>query len=106
MSSAAVNAGQRTNIEQMITFNEQRITDNERMFSAAGQFARDGRKPLAESRCITSLKTLGSDKSEFKNWNEKLINAMTQSLGTPWRRFMRSLNKRMDQDRKVLTTGG
>ena len=32
------------------------------------------RKPLAESRCVTNLRTLGSDKAEFKNWNEKLIN--------------------------------
>ena len=29
-----------------------------------------GRKPLSESRCVNSLKTLGSDKLEFKNWNE------------------------------------
>ena len=29
------------------------------------------RKPLAESKCVSNLKVLGSDKSEFKNWNEK-----------------------------------
>ena len=35
------------------------------------------RKPLCESRSVANLKTLGSKKEEFKNWNEKLINATT-----------------------------
>ena len=60
------------------------------------------RKPMSESRCISNLKVLGSDKSEFKSWNEKLINAAAQSLGTPWRKYMRNLNKALDMDRKVL----
>ena len=29
------------------------------------------RKPLCESRSVANLKTLGSKKEEFKNWNEK-----------------------------------
>ena len=37
--------------------------------------AHSTRKPLAESKCVSNLKILSSDKSEFKNWNEKLINA-------------------------------
>ena len=45
-----------------------------------GQWGQQGssqsRKPLSESRCVGNLKILGSDKSEFKNWNEKLINAI------------------------------
>ena len=103
-SNAAANIGQRTNnIEQRITETESRITNRVIVLENQGAPAASGRKPLAESRCITGLKTLGSDKSEFKNWNEKLINAMTQSLGTPWRKFMRNLNKQLDQDRKVLT---
>ena len=60
------------------------------------------RKPLAESRCVSSLKTLGSDKLEFKNWNEKFINATAQTFGTPWRTFMKNLNRKLDQERKVL----
>ena len=40
------------------------------------------RKPMSESRCSSNLKVLGSDKSEFRSWNEKLINAAAQSLGT------------------------
>ena len=69
----------------------------------AGESVRGYRKQLSESRCVSNLKTLGSDKSEFKNWNEKLINAVSQSLGTPWRLFMKNLNRRLDQDRKVLS---
>merc|ERR1711951_46184 len=61
------------------------------------------KKTLAESKCAENLKCLGSDKSEFKSWNDKLINALAQVLGKPWRTFMRNLNKTLDQDRKVLT---
>ena len=60
------------------------------------------RKPLSESRCVSSLKTLDSVKSEFKNWNEKLIKALSQSLGKQWHTFMENLNRKLDQDRKVL----
>ena len=38
------------------------------------------KRPLAESKCIGNLKTLGSDKSEFKVWSDKFINAVAQSL--------------------------
>ena len=62
-----------------------------------------GRKPLSESKCVGNLKNLGSDKAEFKSWNDKLINAIAQTLGTEWRKFMKNLNKALDQDRKVLT---
>ena len=48
------------------------------------------RKSLAESKCIGNMKTLGSDKAEFKIWNEKFINAIAQVLGTPWRMYMRN----------------
>ena len=60
------------------------------------------RKPLSECRCITNLRILGSDKSEFKNWNEKFVNAVAQSLGAAWRKFLCNLNKTLDQERKVL----
>ena len=41
------------------------------------------RKSLAESKCIENMRTLGSDKAEFRMWNEKFINAIAQVLGTP-----------------------
>ena len=61
------------------------------------------RKPLCESRSVSNLKTLGSKKEDFKNWNERLINATTQVFGTEWRSFIKHLNEKLDLDRKVLT---
>ena len=61
------------------------------------------RKSLAESKCVGNMRTLGSDKAEFRMWNEKFINAIAQVLGTPWRVYMRNLNRQLDQSRTVLT---
>ena len=61
------------------------------------------RKPLCESRSVSNLKTLGSKKEDFKNWNERLINSTTQVFGPEWRRFIKHLNEKLDLDRKVLT---
>ena len=61
------------------------------------------RKSLAESKCIGNMKTLGSDKAEFRMWNERFINAIAQVLGVPWRMYMRNLNRKLDQSRTVLT---
>ena len=61
------------------------------------------RRLLCESRSISNLKVLGSRKEDFKNWNEKLINATTQTFGPEWRSFVRCLNERLDLDRKVLS---
>jgi len=61
------------------------------------------RKSLAESKCVGNMKALSSDKAEFKMWNEKFINAIAQVLGTPWRVYMRNLNRQLDQSRTVLT---
>ena len=38
-------------------------------------------RSLAESKCAANLRTLGADKAEFKNWNERFINTLAQSLG-------------------------
>ena len=48
------------------------------------------RKPLCESRSVANLKILGSKKEEFKNRNEKLINATTQVFGHGWRSFVKT----------------
>ena len=61
------------------------------------------RKRLCEHRSVANLKMLGSKKEEFKNWNEKLVNATTQVFGLEWRTFMNNLNEKLDIDRKVLT---
>ena len=62
-----------------------------------------GQKSLSESKCVSNLKILGSDKADFKNWNEKLINTIAQVLGTEWRKFLKNLNEKLDQDRKVIS---
>ena len=61
----------------------------------------NNRKPLCESRSVTHLKTLGSKKEDFKNWNERLINATTQVCGPEWRSFVKHLNEKLDLHRKV-----
>ena len=58
---------------------------------------------MGESRSVQGLKVLGTDKSEFKAWNEKLLNVMAQCLGKPWRTFMLQLNQKLDVSQKVLT---
>ena len=46
--------------------------------------AGSGKRSPGEYKCLANLKTLGSDKGEFKMWNEKLINALTQAMGVEW----------------------
>ena len=50
--------------------------------SSSSSSSSANRKPLCESRSVVNLKTLGSRKEDFKNWNEKLVNATTQVFGT------------------------
>ena len=51
---------------------------------------------------MMNMKTLGSDKSEFKMWNDKLINAIAQVRGREWRMYLRELNQRLDKTRIPL----
>ena len=73
------------------------------MAVAADRVKAPPRKQLSQGRCASGLTVLGSDKSVFKIWNETRIKAISQSLGAPWRLFMKNLNRKLDQDRKVLT---
>ena len=79
-------------------------TETLEMTSAQATPVERKRKSLVESKCIGNMKTLGSDKAEFRVWNDKFINAIAQTLGTPWRKYMRNLNRKLDQDRKPLTS--
>ena len=58
---------------------------------------------LSESRCISSLKTLSSNKEHFKSWHEKLINAIAQTFATKWRKSVENLDSKLDQDERFLT---
>ena len=62
----------------------------------------DKQKSIAESKVLINLRTLSSDKSEFKIWNDKLINAISQVFGSDWRVFMKALNQRLDETRLIM----
>ena len=83
---------------QRLTFAIDQIEKQRKVAQMSG----GSRRQLSESRCVGNLKVLGSNKLEFKNWNDKLVNATAQSFGTSWRTFMKDLNRKLDQDRKVL----
>ena len=60
------------------------------------------RKLLSENRCISDLRRLGSDRNEFIDWNEKLINAIAQVRGWNVRRYIKEINSMMDVDRNSI----
>ena len=37
-------------------------------------------RSVLESKAISGIKTLGSDKTSFRTWHEKLVNAMSQVI--------------------------
>ena len=74
-----------------------------RLTEAKGNQQQGKKDSLAESRSIANLKTLGSDRTEFRQWNERLINAVTQAMGIPWRSFMKKVMESLDVNRKLLT---
>ena len=85
--------------------NAQTTADEAKTATTSSPSSSTSRKPLCESRSVVNLKTLGSRKEDFKNWNEKLVNATTQVFGLEWREFIGNLNERLDLDRKVLSMG-
>ena len=81
-------------VNQQATINGQlnsEVNNLKQMVQATSQPANQntGRKPLCESRSVANLKTLGSKKEDFKNWNERLINSTTQVFGPEWRKFLK-----------------
>ena len=50
------------------------------------------KRPILESKAISSVKTLSSDRTTFKLWNEKLINALGQAIDGS-RAVMQRLNQ-------------
>ena len=88
------------------TANNAQTTANEaKTATMSSSCSSANRKPLCESRSVSNLKILGSRKEDFKNWNEKLINATTQVFGLEWREFIGNLNECLDVDRRVLNVG-
>ena len=55
------------------------------------------------NRAVNSLKVLGSDKSGFRQWNDKLVNAMS-TVSVLYRRLFTVLGKRLDRGEAAITT--
>ena len=82
--------------EEMVNMLRQSVPMIEMVIMHCDNSARsthNSHRPLSEYRSIGNIKVLGSNKADFKNWNEKFINAIAQGAGTPWRKFMKNLNK-------------
>ena len=62
-----------------------------------------GKGRLIECRAMSQIKVLATDKSVYKQWNERLISTMACLMGRCWRFFLFALNKKLDEKNKVLT---
>ena len=74
-----INGQMQQQLNQQATINNQMndlIAQTRTQQQTAGQAP--SRRSLCETRSASNLKILGSKKEDFKNWNEKLINATTQ----------------------------
>ena len=68
---------------------------------AGGNRHNDGyRKGVLDNKAIVNLKALDSDKGTFRDWNEKLINAMGQSM-TGSRSVMEWLTKQINEGTEI-----
>ena len=81
---------------------EEKLAQLEAKTSNASFGFSPGGKPMSEIRAINNLDQLGTDKGEFRNWSDKLINALVQK-DPKYRFFMKSLKEAMDQKNKLLS---
>ena len=56
-------------------------------------------KPVSEFKAVQQLKAFAGDRSKFREWNEKLLNALAQ-VNSGYRQALKNLNNKLD------TTGG
>jgi ribosomal protein L20 len=62
-------------------------------------------KSISEVKAIQSLEQLGTDKGEFRNWMDRLVNALVQK-DPAYRMFMNQMKETMDQKNKILSDTG
>ena len=55
-------------------------------------------RPLSENKSVSNLKMLGSNREEYKEWNDKLINSISMIKGTKYRNFLIGINRGLDID--------
>ncbi len=60
--------------------------------------SKGGERSASESKAISALKTYSSDRTSFKNWNDKFINAMDQ-LHTGTRHVMKIVREKLDVEK-------
>ena len=77
------------------------LTKAQGVLSEQGGY-RGGKKLLWESKVISDLKTLASDRDEWKEWNNKLVTAIVSVKGPAVRKFFQDINARMNISKKVL----
>ena len=65
----------------MIQNNASGVANLINLATAATSGQQSTRRPISQSKSLSGLKVLASDKAEFKAWNEKIINAMAQTRG-------------------------
>ena len=54
-----------------------------------------GHKPVSEHKAIQQLKSFTGDRSKFREWNEKLLNALAQ-VDVRNRKVLKTLNKKLE----------
>ena len=59
-------------------------------------------KPLSEFKSFQNLKALGSDKEQFRVWNDRFQGALSQARGAAARHYLTALCGDMDVNRKEV----
>ena len=54
-----------------------------------------GHKPVSEHKAVQQLKNFTGDRSKFREWNEKLLNALAQ-VDVRNRKVLKTLNKKLE----------
>jgi 3-methyladenine DNA glycosylase AlkC len=62
-------------------------------------------KSISEVKAIQNLEQLGNDKGEFRNWMDRLTNALVQK-DADYRILMNKIKETMDQKNKILSDSG
>jgi hypothetical protein len=102
--NSAILAARSTNLETQLGQLETRFDFVELQRAQSGNVGGQPFVPKAasEHKAIQSIKTLGSDKTGFRQWNQKVINAVTQ-IHTGARGFFEALQLKLDTARGIFT---
>merc|ERR1712115_685310 len=86
---------------RMVTRIEALENDEERMtklieaIKTGGSGNRGSTKPVSEYKALQNLKPFTGDRSKFREWNDKLVNALAQ-VQPHYRDAIKNLNKKLD----------